>query len=327
MADAYVIVGLKRERCRAKDPAKCRYHVGSDGKPLKHYKDAWSADKALEREIKRQAKADSKEREASEAAVDDGLMDVEDLFVVDDGPFSSLTVTGSTDGKPVGDGKLHELSTPACKLNKMRAQAGMDTASADAAAKILMAVSRELKAGKQWATQLMWRETPDSPREWPEWWSTSENACALALDGSLSSNSSIVRPNQVTADVSWSVDKIGGDGKFSTTLQSWTAGMYDAVRNGKLKWEDLKAVGAKTAWMEASMATGRSGDEAVLKTVLSWCGRKPKINADGGEATPVIGEDSWIAPRASRSLEAMMKQVSEMSVTMDQAIIEMHVLP
>lgn len=322
MTDAYVIVGLKRERCRAKDPSKCRYHVGDDGKPLKHYKDAWSADKALKKKIKQASKTDE---QTSETTSVDDTINTEDLFVIDDGiPDGIIPSTRNTvKGKNKID--LASLSTPASELNKMRAQASMDAASSDVAAQVIMETKRALKEDGAWSTRLMWKESEDSPREWPEWWSTSENARAALVDGRTDKAMKIIRSDQPVANAMWSVDSLGSDGKFSSSLQTWTAGLYDAVRDGKLKWEDLKENGARTAWMESSMITDRD-DETKLKTVLAWCGRKPVIDVEGDVTSPITGEDSWIASRASRSLEAMMRQVSEMSVMMDQAIVELHVI-
>ena len=318
MAEAYVIIGFKRERCRAKDPAKCRYHVGSDGKPLKHYKDAWSADKALKRKLEQASKTSEPTSQDDEAIILD-----DDLFVIDDGIPSTFSSFKKTNGKSKID--LSGLSTPASALNKMRAQACMDAASADVASQIIIDTNRALEEEGEWSTRLMWRETADSPREWPEWWSTSENARTALVDGRTDKTMEIVRTDQPVVKTMWSVDSLNTDGKFSSSMQTWTAGLYDAVRDGKLKLEDLKEIGARTVWMESSMITSRHGDDAILKTVLAWCGRKPVLDA-GDDTSPIIGEESWISPRASRSLEAMMRQVSEMSVTMDQAIVEFHVL-
>lgn len=320
MADAYVIIGFKRERCRAKNPAKCRYHVGSDGKPLKHYKDAWSADKALKRKLEQA----SKTSEPTSPDDENTIIADDDLFVIDDDiPSTIIPSKNAINSKNKID--LAGLSTPASALNRMRAQACMDTASADVASQILIETKRALEEKGEWSTRLMWRETADSPREWPEWWSTSENARAALVDGRTDKTMEIIRSDQPVAKTMWSVDSLSADGKFSSSMQTWTAGMYDAVRDGKLKLEDLKAIGARTVWMESSMITSRHDDGAILKTVLAWCGRKPVLD-DGDDTSPIIGEDSWISPRASRSLEVMMRQVSEMSVTMDQAIVEFHVL-
>ena len=320
MADAYVIIGFKRERCRAKNPAKCRYHVGSDGKPLKHYKDAWSADKALKRKLEQASKTSEPTNQDDETIIAD-----DDLFVIDDGVPSTFNPSKNAINSK-NKINLTDLSTPASALNKMRAQACMDTASADVASQILIEAKRALEEKGEWSTRLMWKETADSPREWPEWWSTSENARAALVDGRTDKTMEIIRSDQPVAKTMWSVDSLSADGKFSSSMQTWTAGLYDAVRDGRLKWDDLKEIGARTVWMESSMITSRHDDGAILKTVLAWCGRKPVMDDGDDDTSPIIGEDSWISPRASRSLEAMMRQVSEISVTMDQAIVEFHVL-
>lgn len=49
----YVPNGNKSERCRAKDPAHCWYHVGKDGKVLQHYPSLEACRKAIEDEAKR----------------------------------------------------------------------------------------------------------------------------------------------------------------------------------------------------------------------------------------------------------------------------------
>ena len=49
----YVPNGNKSERCRAKDPAHCWYHVGKDGKVLQHYPTPEACRKAIEDEAKR----------------------------------------------------------------------------------------------------------------------------------------------------------------------------------------------------------------------------------------------------------------------------------
>ena len=49
----YVPNGNKSERCRAKDPAHCRYHVGKDGAVMQHYSSLESCRKAIEEEAKR----------------------------------------------------------------------------------------------------------------------------------------------------------------------------------------------------------------------------------------------------------------------------------
>lgn len=49
----YVPNGNKSERCRAKDPAHCRYHVGKDGTVMKHYSSLEACRKAIEEEAKR----------------------------------------------------------------------------------------------------------------------------------------------------------------------------------------------------------------------------------------------------------------------------------
>lgn len=49
----YVPNGNKSERCRAKDPAHCRYHVGKDGAVMQHYPSLEACRKAIEDEAKR----------------------------------------------------------------------------------------------------------------------------------------------------------------------------------------------------------------------------------------------------------------------------------
>ena len=49
----YVPNGNKSERCRAKDPAHCRYHVGKDGAVMQHYPSLEACRKAIENEAKR----------------------------------------------------------------------------------------------------------------------------------------------------------------------------------------------------------------------------------------------------------------------------------
>lgn len=49
----YVPNGNKSERCRAKDPAHCRYHVGKDGAVMQHYSSLEACRKAIEDEAKR----------------------------------------------------------------------------------------------------------------------------------------------------------------------------------------------------------------------------------------------------------------------------------
>lgn len=49
----YVPNGNKSERCRAKDPAHCRYHVGKDGAVMQHYSSLEACRKAIEEEAKR----------------------------------------------------------------------------------------------------------------------------------------------------------------------------------------------------------------------------------------------------------------------------------
>lgn len=50
---SFVPKGNKAERCRAKDPAHCRYHVKKDGTVMKHYPSLEACRKAIEDEAKR----------------------------------------------------------------------------------------------------------------------------------------------------------------------------------------------------------------------------------------------------------------------------------
>lgn len=49
----------KISKCGAKDPAHCSYHVGPDGRPLKHYHTVEEARKAYEASLKNNNKSTS----------------------------------------------------------------------------------------------------------------------------------------------------------------------------------------------------------------------------------------------------------------------------
>lgn len=326
---SYVIVGLHRERCRARDPKKCRYHVGPDGKPLEHYPDVRSADAALVRAREAASRplvsgaasvGDSDSGQLMDASRDpgtgagvgshDGLDDL-DLFVID--ADDVLSRTDDAEGLDVRGGDSSSLDVTVPTLNRMREDAAVDSAQREVASMVVSSVRAAMSDSGEWHDRLAWTAS-GSPVQWPEWWSTRSTMTAYEPNDVeyVSSVQSIAR---------WSFDYCS-DGEFSTEDRETQVGLYDAVRAGKLTWQDLRDAGAKTCWMQAVSVGGGSAGEPHVKTALTWCGRKPKATSGDG---PVVGDENMDCGRSCGTLKAMMESLEDLAVGMSQAEIEIHV--
>ncbi len=408
---AYVLVGLKRERCRAKNPSKCRYHVGPDGKPMKHYPDAWSADKALESLKERltngprglEAPEDQEAVDLSRLMEDQFYPDSRDAVPMtddDDGhdgsdgedldstegvlfqPMDEDPVDGHTDGEEhdsesptdaeydngdhgssTGDddlctdvdgvgledgslmGKIRRTRlekmedvhwsedgqiTPGVvqSLNRARARSSMIHASSQAASNMVMLTLKGLREDGRARLELMWG-FEDSPALWPELWSTRTNDPyrELTLKDYTTVDRVDVRLKRrvyldpTSAEESWSHDVVDGGGIFSSEDLHYEAGLYDAVRDGFLKWEDLRGIGAVSCLMTAveSVGTRRDGSP-FLKTVNVWCGRKPKSDVY------VEGDEDVNGGKAFKRLDDMMESFEMMVAGMTQATVTLTVV-
>lgn len=322
---SYVIVGLKRERCRAKNPNKCRYHVGANGKPLKHYSSAWAADKALGKLMdtldntpRGVEPCDDEDMLDMESLIDDsgdgdecaetepapnhaGRVDVNDDSIGLDEPSLSSSKTNGVD------------ATMLSPMNSMRARACMSKASNQVAANVVLMTMRELKKHGELRMELMWGY-PDSPALWPELWSTRLNERDSVRDGVEPMERRYLDPSSATE--SWSFDFINDDDRFDTKLMTCEAGVYDAVRDGFLKWEDLKMAGATSCLLTATEYTS----DDFLRTVNAWCGRKPR------RGIYVQGDEDINRGHAFRGLAEMMRAFEMMASGMNQAEVTLSIM-
>lgn len=177
--------------------------------------------------------------------------------------------------------------------------------------------------------ELMWG-FEDSPALWPELWSTRENDPYREL--TLKDYAAVDRVevklkrrmylDPTAAEESWSHDVVDGEsGLFSSEELHYEAGVYDAVRGGFLKWEDLREIGAVSCVMTAVESVGVKGDGSpFLKTVNVWCGRKPK------SGVYVMGDEDSNRGKAFKGLEEMMTTFEGMVAGMTQAMVTLTVV-
>lgn len=218
---AYVIIGLRKERCRAKDPSKCRYHTSSDGKTLHHYTSAWAADKALRKLIREHESEPPRPKtiappEGSECtdyksiAIQDGTMngDNGDAGPSDDGDRYTDEPTGTTESEDLDSTGIDEesLFTPNRRsnarkaqdnlyahghditsgtiqqLNMMRFDASLCTAASMAASNLIREAGEALLEHGVWKNELAWKYGEDGARTWAEWPDTRHNDIMNRID-------------------------------------------------------------------------------------------------------------------------------------------------
>lgn len=214
-------------------------------------------------------------------------------------------------------------------LNRVRAESSMIQASSKAATNMILMTMKGLRENGEMRMELMWG-FEDSPALWPELWSTRENdpyreltlkdyAAADRVEVKLKRRMYL---DPIAAEESWSHDVIDGEsGLFSSEELHYEAGVYDAVRGGFLKWEDLRGIGAVSCVMTAVESVGvRNDGSPFLKTVNVWCGRKPKADVY------VMGDEDSNGGKAFKGLEEMMVTFEGMVAGMTQAMVTLTVV-
>lgn len=214
-------------------------------------------------------------------------------------------------------------------LNRARAESSMIQASSEAATNMILMTMKGLREDGQMRMELMWG-FEDSPALWPELWSTRENdpyreltlkdyAAADRVEVKLKRRMYL---DPTAAEESWSHDVVDGEsGVFSSEELHYEAGVYDAVRGGFLKWEDLRGIGAVSCVMTAVESVGvRNDGSPFLKTVNVWCGRKPKADVY------VMGDEDSNCGKAFKGLEEMMVTFEGMVAGMTQAMVTLTVV-
>ena len=352
MSCSYVIVDLRCERCRAKNPGKCRYHVAPDGTPLKHYLDAAEADSELaavrkalagngaagkkatagqaSKPATRQQKANDgvagETAEESPKAMDAANVIARSLVLDEmDADFDvdmSMPIIDDYSGQNE-QWSVSETDDRVAKPDYGETAVGVDEATLErlnslrrqaAISSAACEVAGKLKAAV--------REAMDGSGEWFQElaWTGSSSPVRWpewwsTREDLASSGLQAEFTDGLQQEARWSEDGYGAGGEFGSRLETLVVGTYDAVRAGIVEWADLRRLGASSCWMAAVAVHGGSVAEPETETAVAWCGRRP---AAAGEASPDHRAVCKTLAEAMRKLEAL-------AVGWSQATVEIHV--
>lgn len=342
---------MRCERCRAKNPGKCRYHVAPDGTPLKHYLDAAEADSELAAARKALAGNGSAGKKATAGQVgkpatwqqkaNDGVAGAtaeESPKAMDaaNGPARSIVLAEMDAGSNVDmsmytiddsgqneQGSAAETDDRAAKPYYGETAVGVDEATLERLNSLrrqaaISSAVREV-AGKLKAVV---RGAMDGSGEWSQELAWTDSSSPVRWPEWWSTREDLAASglqaeftDGLQQETRWSEDGYGAGGEFWSRMETLAVGTYDAVRKGIVEWADLRRLGASSCWMEAVAVHGGSVGEPETETAVAWCGRRP---ASAGEASP--------DHRAvCRTLAEAMQKLEALAVGWSQATVEIHV--
>lgn len=343
---------MRCERCRAKNPGKCRYHVAPDGTPLKHYLDAAEADSGLAAARKalagngaagkkapagqsgkpatRQQKANDvaagETAEESPKAMDAANGSARSIVLAEtaaDFDVDASTPTIDGDSGQNEQGSAAETDDRAAKPYYGETVVGVDEATLERLNSLRRqaAISSAVcgVAGKLKDAVL---EAVDGSGEWSQELAWTDSSSPVRWPEWWSTREDLAASglqaeftDGLQQETRWSEDGYGAGGEFGSRLGTFAVGTYDAVRAGIVEWVDLRRLGASSCWMEAVAVHGGSVGEPETETAVAWCGRRP---AAASEASP--------DHRAvCRTLAEAMQKLEALAVGWSQATVEIHV--
>lgn len=343
---------MRRERCRANNPSKCRYHVAPDGTPLKHYLDSAEADGELAAAGKAlagnyAAGKEAGDGQASEPAAvqhkaNDGVVgetaeespeamaaaDAHARSIVLDEMDADFDVDMSMPIIDDDSGQNEQWSGAetgdrAAKPDYGETAVGVDEATLERLNSLRrqVAISSAVRV-VAWRLKAAVREAMDGSGEWSQELAWTGSPSPVRWPEWWSTREDLAAAglqaeftDSLQQEARWSEDGYGAGGGFDSRLETLAVGTYDAVRAGIVEWADLRRLGAASCWMEAVAVHGGSVGEPETETVVAWCGRQP---AAASEAAP--------DHRAvCKTLAEAMQKLEALAVGWSQATVEIHV--
>jgi hypothetical protein len=197
---------------------------------------------------------------------------------------------------------------PVMKTLRTPASQEMSSARALISMRLIRMVRDHHRSGEPLIFEPIWRPSADSIMRRPEWWS---DVRSVSSDGELDRMG--LYSGGLEQIASWSE----GISKDSTIIhKTVSVGIYDAIRNEDITWNDLRKEGVKTAYAEA-WSDAVLNLSASMKPALAWIGRKPKIfdHQDAQHPEWVISPEGMILSRlgSSRSLQSMLSDIDRLS--------------